>query len=80
MDKFVGPATLVYLISISVAGVWWASDISSRMSAAENQIKSNVVLADKITQTGEKIIRLETILTSVDKQLDNIDAKLDKSR
>ncbi len=48
-DKLIGPATLVYLASVSVAALWWASDLNTRAHAIE---RSSV--------TAERIARLET--------------------
>jgi hypothetical protein len=46
--KFLGPATLVYLASVSVAALWWASDLTARVTAIERS-----------TVTAERIARLE---------------------
>ena len=48
-DKFIGPATIVYLISASVAALWWASDLTRRVKTIEGT-----------TVTGERIAKLET--------------------
>jgi hypothetical protein len=47
-DRFLGPATIVYLISASVAALWWASDLTRRVQTMEGS-----------TVTGERIARLE---------------------
>lgn len=47
-DKLFGPATLVYLVSASVAALWWASDLTTRVHAIEHS-----------TVTAERIARLE---------------------
>ena len=72
-DKFVGPATLVYVVSATFAAIWWAASISARIDDAERKIQSSSSTADRLT-------RVETILLNVDKQLDKIDAKLDERR
>lgn len=48
-DRFVGPATIVYLISATVAALWWASDLTRRVKTVETS-----------TVTAERIARLET--------------------
>lgn len=48
-DKFIGPATIVYLVSASVMALWWASDLTRRVQTIEGS-----------TVTGERIARLET--------------------
>jgi hypothetical protein len=48
-DKFLGPATIVYIVSATVAALWWASDLTSRVKAIEGS-----------TVTAERIARLET--------------------
>lgn len=48
IDKLVGPATVIYLLSVSVAALWWASDLSARVAALEHS-----------TVTAERIARLE---------------------
>lgn len=47
-DKLFGPATLIYLASITVAALWWASDLTARVSTIEHS-----------TVTAERIARLE---------------------
>lgn len=68
---FIGPATLVYVVSASIAGVWWASDLSSRVSAAERQVTTT-------SGTAERIVRLETLIVHLDTQLNRIENKLDR--
>lgn len=70
-DKFVGPATLVYVVSATFAAVWWAANISARIDDAEKKMQLTASTADRLT-------RVETILLNVDKQLDRIDHKLDQ--
>jgi len=48
-DKVLGPATIVYLISATVAALWWASDLTRRVTTVEAS-----------TVTAERIARLET--------------------
>jgi hypothetical protein len=47
-DKLVGPATIVYLASLSIAALWWASDLTTRVATLEHS-----------TVTAERITRLE---------------------
>jgi len=47
-DKILGPATIVYLISATIAALWWASDLTRRVSTVEAS-----------TVTAERIARLE---------------------
>lgn len=70
-DKFVGPATLVYVVSATFAAIWWAASISARIDDAERKIQAAANTADRLT-------RVETILMNLDKQLDRIDHKLDQ--
>lgn len=49
LDGFIGPATIVYLASASVTGLWWASDLTRRVQTMEGS-----------TVTGERIARLES--------------------
>ncbi len=48
-EKLFGPATLIYVASASVAALWWASDLTTRVHAIERS-----------TVTAERIARLET--------------------
>lgn len=48
-DKVAGPATIVYLISVTVGALWWASDLTRRVQTIEAS-----------TVTAERIARLET--------------------
>lgn len=48
-DRILGPATIVYLISATVAALWWASDLTRRVTTVEAS-----------TVTAERIARLET--------------------
>lgn len=72
-DKFIGPATLVYLVSATFAAIWWAASVSARIDDAERKIQAASNTADRLT-------RVETILINLDKQLDKIDSKLDERR
>lgn len=72
-DKFVGPATLVYVVSATFAAIWWAASVSARIDDAERKIQAAANTADRLT-------RVETILISLDKQLDRIDHKLDQQK
>ena len=44
----IGPATLVYLVSATVAALWWASALATRVETLERS-----------TVTAERIARLE---------------------
>lgn len=70
-DKWIGPATLVYAITATFGAVWWASDLSTRLAAAEGKMQNAALTADRLT-------RVETLLIGLDKQIDKIDAKLDR--
>jgi hypothetical protein len=48
VERFLGPATIVYLVSATVAALWWASDLTRRMQTVESS-----------TVTAERIARLE---------------------
>ncbi|MBP6014403.1 MAG: hypothetical protein KBA31_19400 [Alphaproteobacteria bacterium] len=54
MDKILGPATLVYLVSATVAALWWASDLTRRVDTIEHS-----------TVTAERIARLEAEVQSL---------------
>ena len=47
-DRFVGPATFVYLAASTVTALWWASDLTRRVDTVERS-----------TVTAERIARLE---------------------
>jgi hypothetical protein len=47
-DKLFGPATVIYLISVTVAALWWASNLTTRVTTLEHS-----------TITAERITRLE---------------------
>lgn len=47
-EKFIGPATVVYLISATVAALWWASDLTRQVKTLNDS-----------TVTAERIARLE---------------------
>jgi hypothetical protein len=70
-DKWVGPATLVYAITATFGAIWWASDLSARLHEAEGKVHASAMTADRLT-------RVETLLIGLDKQIDKIDAKLDR--
>lgn len=72
-EKFVGPATLVYVLSATFAAIWWAASVSARIDDAERKIQAASNTADRLT-------RVETILINLDKQLDRIDHKLDQQK
>jgi hypothetical protein len=47
-DKILGPAMVVYMISATVAALWWASDLTRRVTTVETS-----------TVSAERIARLE---------------------
>ena len=48
-SRVLGPATFVYLVSATIAALWWASDLTRRVTTIEAS-----------TVTAERIARLET--------------------
>jgi hypothetical protein len=48
LDRVMGPATIIYLVSATVAALWWASDLTRRVATIEES-----------TVTAERIARLE---------------------
>ena len=53
-DRFVGPAMIVYLVSATVAALWWASDLTRRVKTIEES-----------TVTAERIARLESEVSTL---------------
>lgn len=72
-QSFIGPATLIYMISATIAGVWWAADLSARVSASERAVASAAAASDRI-------VRLETLVGKVDEQLTRIENKMENPR
>jgi hypothetical protein len=72
-NTIVGPATFVYLLSITVGGVWWASDLSARMMSQER-------VQREAADTAGRLVRLETLVGRIDDQLGRIERKLDDRR
>lgn len=72
-NSVVGPATFVYLLSITVGGVWWASDLSARMMTQER-------VQREAADTAGRLVRLETLVGRIDDQLGRIERKLDDRR
>ncbi|MFM9863661.1 MAG: hypothetical protein ACKVRO_08640 [Micropepsaceae bacterium] len=60
-DKLIGPATLIYLASVSTAALWWASDLTTRVA----QIESSTV-------TAERIARLETQVAALNENTNDL--------
>lgn len=48
MEKLIGPATVVYVVSVTVAALWWASDLTRRVTTIEHS-----------TVSAERLARLE---------------------
>ena len=61
LDKVFGPATLVYLATVSVAALWWASDLTTRVHAIERS-----------TVTAERIARLETEVAAMSENTNDL--------
>lgn len=75
MDRTI-PVALVFMIFMqTVAAIWWASNLSSRVQAAESSISQ---IDTTVALRGERITRLETMLEGVGKKLDHIDNQLDE--
>lgn len=49
MQKIFGPASIVWMLSASIASLWWASDLSRRVQTIE-----------QTTVTAERLARLES--------------------
>lgn len=81
LDKTV-PIALIFTIAMQGAiGIWWASDITSRLIRVEasenshtNQVEALVKLQDS---RYERIVRLEEKLASQSEALARIEKKLD---
>jgi len=71
--EWLGPATLIYVISATFGIIWWAATLNERLQHVETNQASAV-------STDQRLTRVETILINVDKQLDRIDNKLDQHR
>lgn len=67
----IGPATFVYLFTLTVGGIWKASEVSSRLDANETQVR-------QMAAAAEKIVRLETKMDNIETQLGRIDLKMDR--
>ena len=81
IDKKV-PAALIFAIFMQgVVGVWWASDITSRLESiesAEAGMEENVESLVKLSDARyEKIIRLEEQLAATKTILGRIESKID---
>lgn len=72
-NAIVGPATFIYMISITVGGVWWASDLSARMATQER-------VQREAADTTSRLVRLETLVGRIDTQLGRIEGKIDDRR
>lgn len=68
-EKAVGPATLIYIVSSTIAGIWWASDLTARMVVVERN-------ATQSSNMSERLTRLEIIMSRVDAQVERIDNNL----
>lgn len=68
-EKAVGPATLIYIVSSTIAGIWWASDLTTRMVVVERS-------ATQSSNMSERLTRLEIIMSRVDTQVERIDNNL----
>ncbi len=49
IEKILGPASIVWMVSASIASLWWASDLSRRVQTIEQS-----------TVTAERLARLES--------------------
>lgn len=61
LDKLAGPASVIYLVSASVAALWWASDLTARVAALEHS-----------TVTAERIAHLETEVEGLSRTNQNL--------
>jgi hypothetical protein len=48
IEKLAAPATIVYVVSATIASLWWAADLSRRVTTIEHS-----------TVTAERLARLE---------------------
>ena len=71
LDKRV-PLALIFAIFIQTAGAfWWASDISRRVATLEHNQMNTPLLV-------ERIVRLEAVLTRLDRTLDRLEKRMEK--
>lgn len=70
------PLALVFMLFVQTAGaLWWASNVTSRVQAAEVSLSS---LAQDSNHRNEQVTRLEVLIDVTGKKLDQIDAQLDE--
>lgn len=71
LDRFIGPATFVFLIGAIISGATWVGGIDTRVAQVETTLSKRENESDRIT-------KLETLVSHVDRQLDKIENKIDR--
>jgi len=75
-----GGGVIVWALSTTIAGVWWAAAIDSRVNSVEQQeqqIEQQIRGLDNVS-LGNRITALETQVVSTNRQLDSIERKMDR--
>ena len=66
--------TVIVALLLQAGGIiWWASGIEHRMSAVESERPANHIMV-------ERVVRMETLLTSVDRRLNEMNGRLESMR
>lgn len=71
LDKRVPIALIVTIIIQSMAAVWWAATMQSRMEALERMLSSQA-------GTESRLVRLEQVTTIQTRTMERIENKLDR--
>lgn len=62
-------ALIIFLVGQMGAGIWWASNITNRMSHVEIQMKESVTSDRRLLVIETILPDLKTLLTSIDNRL-----------
>lgn len=71
LDKRVPIALIITIIMQSMAAVWWAATMQSRMEALEKMLSSQA-------STESRLVRLEQVTTMQTRTMERIENKLDR--
>lgn len=67
IGKAIVPGLVIWSLGVTVGGVWWASDLTTRMRSVEGNGNPATTIAE-----------LRTRVDNVDRTLDKIEGKIDR--
>lgn len=67
-------------VALLGTGLWWASGIEARQDANYNRIAEHSAQIAQLGTSGERLARLEAMITRMEKVVDRLDDKVERQQ